>query len=62
MSLDPRLKVGAVVMVYEDPITKNREEGLARILEVLSERTEDDAARLRVRFLSDGAEVERFIW
>jgi len=48
--------IGAEVMIFEDPVTRQKEEGRAIILE---EHDIDDY--YRVRFLSDNFECDRFI-
>lgn len=53
------LTAGDVVTIYADPYTREREEGEAKLIRL--SRREDDGERWRVRFLSDGFVVDRFI-
>ena len=53
---------GQIVMVYEDPNTKTKEEGKARLLGLICEEASNDNLEYwKVRFLSDGFICDRFI-
>lgn len=48
---------GAVVMIYQDPFTRQRPEGQARLLSLLSD--DGETQRWRVRFLGEDRNVDR---
>jgi len=52
------MKVGDIIMVFEDPITKQTPEGKAEILDMQEHDTELGTPCL-VRFIEDGYEVYR---
>jgi len=53
------MEKGDTVMIYEDPWTCKKEEGQAKLIQ----RWDDhgDVEYWEVRFISDGAQVNRFI-
>ena len=55
------MKRGDIVMIYDDPITKERPEGKARLMKRLNS-SDPNMQQWQVRFLSDRVITERFIF
>lgn len=53
------LRPGLVLMIYQDPVTKLKPEGKARLLELI--QADDEMPRWLVRFEGDDLPVERKI-
>ena len=58
------MKRGDVVTIYEDPITRKKVEGKARLVRLLSALPDDNLERWEVHFTGDsqGHYVERMIF
>jgi len=61
------MKEGSVVTVYEDPYTEEKEEGKAKLLELIFRQAEHDGVapycmeKWKVQFLGEDAIFERLI-
>ena len=56
------MKQGDIVTIYEDPFTRKKPEGKAKLLALLeAAKRPRDLQRWSVKFLSDGFIAERFI-
>lgn len=54
------MKKGDILEIFEDPITKIKSEGNAKLVKRL-ENFDQDMERWQVKFISDGAKAERWI-
>jgi len=54
------IKIGQVIAIYKDPITKNRKEGMAKITRIIGKPT-DNLQLCEVKFTDDGFETLRTI-
>lgn len=57
----PEKKAGDFVMIYEDPITKQKEEGVAKLVTKIEGSDHGELERWTVRFVMDGYECDRWI-
>lgn len=54
-------KKGDVVMIYEDPLTKEKKEGEARLIKQIKFREQDCSEFWKVEFLDDGLVTHRWL-
>ncbi len=57
----PTLKRGQTVQVYYDPVDCKHHEGSAELLRCEIDRPDESMAYWKVRFISDGMKVSRWI-
>lgn len=55
------MKKGQTVTIYEDPITCQKAEGKARLIELVRQDEGDGLTMWRVKFVDDGFETTRTI-